>query len=79
MMKKVICLLITVVMLVQCTGIVCAQDWTDSVLPNVDMVVRKNGDATFENGPLNLSGDSAIVDYQVTLEMEPVLNKFVEW
>ena len=78
-MKKVICLLITVVMLVQCTGIVCAQDWTDSVSPNVDMVVRKNGDATFENGPLNLSGDSAIVDYQVTLEMEPVLNKFVEW
>ena len=79
-MKKVICLLITLVMLVQCAGVVSAQELpADRVFPNIDMEVRKNGAGSFENGPLNLSGDTAVVDYQVTLEMTPVLNKFVEW
>ena len=78
-MKKIICMLITALMFVQCVGVVCAEDWTDSVSPYVDMEVRKNGEAVFENGPLNISGSTAVVDYKTTLEMASVLGKFVEW
>ncbi len=79
-MKKVICLLITVVMLVQCAGVVSAQELpADRVFPNIDMEVRKNGAGSFENGPLNLSGDTAVVDYRTTLYMDSVLENFEDW
>ncbi len=78
-MKKVICLLITVMMLVQCVGVVSAETWTDSVYPNVDMEVKRNGIGTFENGPLNISGNTAVVDLKTTLDMTLVKDKFVEW
>ena len=85
-MKKLLCFLVTLIMLMQCTSFVFAEETgaetfagVHNVTPYLDMEVKVTGSSEFENGPLSLRGSSATVSYKTTLEMETVYAEFLKW
>ncbi len=79
MRKKLTCIILSLLMLVQCVPLVYAAQWTDSVAPNADMEVKRSDGANFVNGPVTINGKTAEADFKVTLDMKAVFSKFVEW
>lgn len=79
MKKRLMCVILTLLMIMQCVPFAYAAEWTDSVVPNVDMEVKKSHSANFVDGPLKINAQTAEVDFRATLEMTSVFSKFVEW
>lgn len=78
-MKKLLCLIVSLLLLFQSVSVVFAGDFSDSVSVNVDLSLKENADADYINGPLSNKGTSVNVDLKADLEMSTVFSKFVEW
>ena len=78
MKKKILCILISLLMMIQCAPFANAL-LTDRVEPNLDMEVKHSSASAFKNGPVYLTGTDAYVDFKTTLYMSDVFGKFLEW
>lgn len=78
MKKKILCIVISLFMMIQCAPFVNAQ-LTDSVEPDLDMEVKHSSASAFKNGPIYLTGSDAYVDFKTTLYMSDVFGEFIYW
>jgi len=79
MRKKLLCIIMAVLMIMQCAPLVHAVDETENLEPAIDMEVKRSDALNFVNGPVTVNSKTEEFDYRVTLYMEPVFNEFVKW
>lgn len=80
MKKRLLCIVIALVMIMQCMPVAFAKNVSESLDVNLDLTIRQSGTANeFVNGPINITSRDSSVDVRATLQMSTVYNKFMEW
>lgn len=77
MKKKLLCVIIAVIMIMQSTSFVLAAGGNE-INVEVEMSARVSGTSDYSKGTLNITGRNTSIDINAVLNVSAVFNKFVE-